>query len=110
MDWFAFGWPSRVFGGYDVEYAGVELFSDSGTILLSTLDPEEIYQKEQKHFILYGPRFKIPVRSLQYPVVLDAPGVAHLGRHILSQVEELRKAEGKQDDTSKGISECLSDF
>jgi hypothetical protein len=77
MNWLAFGWPSDLLGGYNIQYAGITLYSDQDSILLETLDPEEIVQRDKRHYLLYGRRFKIPVNSFRYPVVLDAPGIVN---------------------------------
>ncbi|MGE0614666.1 MAG: hypothetical protein AB7P04_03420 [Bacteriovoracia bacterium] len=92
-DWIAFGWPSRIFGGYDVLYAGMSAFSTEGTVILQTLDPPEIFEQEHRHFILYGPRFKIPLRTSRYPVVLDASGLGNLGRYLAKQIENLQRIQ-----------------
>lgn len=88
---FAFGWPSRAFGGYDVDYAGISMFSADGTILLETLDPKEVYQTQQRHFILYGNRFKMPLESRQYPVILDATAVGNFVHRIINTLSAMRE-------------------
>lgn len=89
---FAFGWPSRVFGGYDVDYAGISMLSTDGAIMLETLDPKEVYQKQEKHFILYGNRFKMPLESHQYPVILDATVVGNFVHRVVNTLTTLRKS------------------
>ena len=80
-DWLAFGWPSRFLGGYDVQYAGVSVFSNEGMILLETLDPPEM-AKLGKHFFLYGPRFKMPLKSSHYPLIADNTAMGNMARRM----------------------------
>lgn len=88
-NWLAFGWPSRVFGGYDVDYAGISLFSKDGSILVETLDPDKILSQERKHFILYGTRFKIPLQITRYPLVMDASAFSNFVHHMFVQLTAL---------------------
>ncbi len=98
--WIAFGWFSDLLGGYNVNYAGLTLYSSRGSILLGTLDPEETVQRQRKRFFLKGPRFKIPLESSRYPVVLDAPRVANFTRHILRTLEALKEQKAGTNGTS----------
>ena len=100
-NWLAFGWPSRVFGGYDIDYFGLSAFSAEGAILVETLDPPKIFEKERQHFILYGPRFKIPLKSARYPLVVDATAMNNFVRHMYQQFDTLKKngsPENEKDD------------
>jgi hypothetical protein len=99
--WLAFGWPSALLGGYDVDYAGVHIRSEDGYIHLETLDPAtdaDPYNSHQKHFILYGRRFKIPLKSSRYPLILDAPAFATFVHHMIGDIENLAKK--KKGDTA----------
>ncbi len=87
--WFSFGWPSRFFGGYNVDFVGLTLLSKDGTILLETLDPPELFEKERKHYILYGPRFRMPLNSDRYPVVLDAAGMGSFVRNTSKSIQAM---------------------
>jgi hypothetical protein len=98
-DWFAFGWPSRVFGGYDVDYAGIAVRSKDGYITLETLDPPAIFAKERKHFILYGSRLKMPLRSRKYPLIVDATAIANFARHMSYQLGNLAAKGDKPEET-----------
>ncbi len=102
--WLAFGWPSRLLGGYDISYAGVHLRSEDGYIHLETLDPAEPVSESssnnshQKHFILYGRRFKIPLKSSRYPLILDAPAMGNFVHRMFERIQELAKS--KKGETS----------
>jgi|GEM_PF-3772085 len=98
LNWFIFKWPSRLLGGYDVNYAGISLYARDGSILLETLDPPKVVASEGKHFILYGGRFKMPLRSSNYPVVLDTTGVGNFAQRMIKQLETISKKT--QDDRS----------
>lgn len=92
--WLAFGWPSRLLGGYDIDYAGVHIRSEDGYIHLETLDPvtdSDPYNPQQKHFILYGRRFKIPLKSSRYPLILDAPAMGNYVHQMFGMIQELAK-------------------
>lgn len=92
--WLAFGWPSRLLGGYDIDYAGVHIRSEDGYIHLETLDPvseSDPYNPRQKHFILYGKRFKIPLNSSRYPLILDAPAMGNYVHQMFGIIQELAK-------------------
>lgn len=102
--WMAFGWPSVMLGGYNIYFAGISIFSSDGSILLETLDPEDIIQSEKKHFILYGPRFKMPLRSKNYPLVLDAPAMASFVQHIKRRLASLKKNESEEKPNEKSSS------
>jgi hypothetical protein len=102
-DWLAFGWPSRLIGGYNIDYAGIGATSTGGTIMLTTLDPPEITKYTRKHFILYGQRFKIPLVSATYPLVLDAPAMDGFVHRMLQTLSQLSLA--KQEKTHAEITE-----
>ncbi len=91
--WLAFGWPSRLFGGYDIHYAGVELASDAGLLEVKTLDPPDIFEKERKRYLIFGPRFKMPLKSSQYPLILDATSISNFARRLFIQLDRLRSKE-----------------
>ncbi len=111
-DWLAFGWPSRIFGGYDVWYAGIKVISADGIIVLETLDPPALQQKG-KHFILYGPRFEIPLKSSHYPFVADATAMSNYLRLMALQLGGLRKNKPEpsvskaQEKNDENDSACL---
>lgn len=99
--WMMFGWPSRVFGGYDVQYAGISVQSADGVIVVETLDPPELFEQTRKHFILYGPRFKMPIRSIQYPLVLDATAMSNFVHQMVTRFTSL-----KGDEQNETIDQC----
>jgi hypothetical protein len=94
-----FGKLYALTGGYDLRYAGISLFSRNGSILLQTLDPPDVLQTENgKHFVLYGRRVKMPIRSSKYPVVLDSTALGNFIRKLSSNAEQVLKtkdAEGE---------------
>jgi hypothetical protein len=99
--WLAFGWPSALLGGYDIDYAGVHIRSEDGYIHLETLDPvtdADPYNSHQKHFILYGRRFKIPLKSSRYPLILDAPAMGNYVHQMFGVIQNLAKK--KKGDTA----------
>lgn len=104
VKWYAFGTPRYIFGGYDIDYAGVKLRSEDGVVELETLDPPEIYKKEKKRFILYGASimdrvpvigavawggFRVPIQSPRYPVLMDAPAIANYIRQLTERLKAL---------------------
>jgi hypothetical protein len=93
--WLMFGWPSRVFGGYDVHYAGIKATSENGTIVVETLDPEKVVRETRKHFVLYGPRFKMPLKSIQYPVLIDATAMANFVHQLTRTLKSIQEAKGE---------------
>jgi hypothetical protein len=108
VDWFAFGWPSSVFGGYNVNYAGISLYGVDGAILVSPL-------REGQPYLLYGPRFKIPLRGNRFPIVVDAYAMSNFMRRLHAQIENLRNSRenttsqpGK--DPTDESKECFVDF
>lgn len=105
--WVAFGWPSRVLGGFDVDYAGITMSSVDGYIRVETLDPAEVVARERKHFILYGPRFKMPLRTSKYPLIVDAPAMGNFVSQVIAQLQAIsnRKAQLKEEGNENGRSE-----
>jgi hypothetical protein len=93
-NWLAFGWPSRVFGGYDVLYAGASVFSSEGSILLETLDPRPA---GGEHYLLYGPRFRIPLKSSHYPLVMDATSMGNFIRQMSITLKGLAKQKAERE-------------
>ena len=93
--WLAFGWPSRVFGGYDVDYAGISIYSHEGSILVETLDPEAALKRDGRHYIIYGKRFRMPLQTYSYPLVVDATAMGNFVRHIGEQLHALAEAKHK---------------
>ncbi len=103
INWLAFGWPSEIIGGYNIKYAGLSVYSSGQSLLVETLDPAEIVEQEKKRFILYGRRFKIPLKSVTYPVVLDVSGMLALFRHILWQLEGLKQSQTTQEQSQDPV-------
>ncbi len=83
--WLAFGWPSRVFGGYDVNYLGIRAFSEGGSILVETLD------SGREHFVLKGDRFKMPLHSQHYPLIMDATALGNFVRQVAKQLDTIAR-------------------
>jgi hypothetical protein len=86
-----FGWVSRRLGGYDVAYAGLSLYSQDGTTLVETHDPPDILWAFKKHYIFWGRRFKMPLNSPHYPVVVDQTGVGIYTRGMMAYLQTLAK-------------------
>lgn len=108
-NWLAFGWPSRVFGGYDVDYAGISVVSADGALLVETLDPPDVVKKERRHFILYGSRFKMPLKSSQYPLIADATAMGNFVRHVFKQLKQIsNKKEKSKNETPNEDPPCLA--
>ena len=108
VDWFAFGWPSRVFGGYNVNYAGISLYGVDGAILVSPL-------REGQPYLLYGPRFKIPLRGNRLPIVVDAYAMSNFTRRLHAQIENLRNSRENTSsqpgkDPTDESKDCFVDF
>ncbi|MBC7396972.1 MAG: hypothetical protein H7333_05970 [Bdellovibrionales bacterium] len=102
--WLMFGWPSRVLGGYDVNYAGIKLTSEEGRIIVETLDTPAIFAKERKHFVLYGPRFKMPLRNPNYPLLIDATSMSNFVHQLMVQLGSIKKKkEGSLEDEDAPI-------
>jgi len=91
--WLMFGWPSHVFGGYDVYYAGLKLTSENGHIIVETLDKPGIFELEQKHFVLYGKRFKMPLRNTTYPLIVDAASMSNFVHQLLTQLQSIQQSK-----------------
>jgi hypothetical protein len=105
--WLAFGLPSKLLGGYDIGYAGVHIHSEDGFIRLETLDPAsdatssgpDLNETHQKHFILYGRRFKIPLNSSRYPLILDGPAMGNYVHQMFGVIQSLsKKKKGEPQD------------
>ena len=96
MRWFAFGWPSDLIGGFNIHYAGLNFYSKSGSILVESLDPPDVVRSQGNHFLLYGPRFRIPINSVSYPVVLDAPGFSQFVSHVYYQLIGLQQSQSQE--------------
>jgi hypothetical protein len=98
--WAMFGWPSHLLGGYDVYYAGLKLTADDGHIIVETIDKPGIVESERKHFVLYGPRFKMPLQSSTYPLVVDAASMSNFVHQLVTQLQLIRlKKEASQNET-----------
>ena len=102
-DWFVFGLFKKLFGGYDIDYGGISLYSSDGAILLETLDPESSFDaatgdlvKSQKHYILYGKSFKMPINNSHYPIVLDAASMSNHVKNWVDAVEEMIAAKAEK--------------
>jgi hypothetical protein len=107
----AFGWFSRFLGGYNIKYAGLSLTAIDDAILLETLDPEWMVKNNGQRYLLYGTRFKIPLKSFRYPVVLDAPGLTNFVLHVQSVLSELgKKAKSSANQTTKGESDVAKEY
>jgi hypothetical protein len=102
--WFMFGWPSHLLGGYDVYYAGIKLDSQDGKILVQTLDPDAILKEERKHFVLYGPRFKMPIKAPTYPLLLDATAMSNFVHQFFQQLVAMKAEKDAQKEKTSGES------
>ena len=69
-------------------------------MILETLDPPEIFEKTGKHFILYGRRFMMPLRTSHYPLVADAAAMSNFVRHMLLQIEQIRSGKTQESDAN----------
>ena len=101
VSWFSFGWPSRIVGGFDLYFFGLSLFSHGGSILMEVLDPQNLPDSlalahKQKHYILYGNRFKIPLNSANYPVLIDAAAVSNYVSRLDRMFQNLAQAKKKK--------------
>jgi|GEM_PF-3080537 len=105
--WLMFGWLPHLIGGYDVYYAGFAMTSEDGLIRLETLDLPSIYEKTQKHFFLYGPRFKMPLKASEYPLIVDATSMSNFVHRMLMWLEHLQ--DQKRDQKTKGDFENEND-
>ncbi|HUP57959.1 MAG TPA: hypothetical protein VM598_10940, partial [Bdellovibrionota bacterium] len=122
--WFFFGWPAHLVFGYDVKYAGISAYSKDGNILLETLDPMDPRDRNaacgENHFILCGTRFKIPLKSSSYPVLIDNTAMFSFlkkrGEYLLEfaaakqrerEALEAKKAPKKESDADDGSKACL---
>lgn len=101
--WFMFGWPKRVTGGYDLYYAGVKLKSQDGLIQLETLDQKKFFSEEDhrqdRHFILNGFSFKMPINSRRYPVIMDSTATGNLARKMFLRLSSIAQSESKDSET-----------
>jgi hypothetical protein len=108
--WLAFGWPSHLLGGYDIYFFGISLFSHQGGILLQVLDQPDLspfltdrdkndilYNQKQNHYILYGRRFKIPLNSYRYPMVVDATTVSNYVHGVIENFANLAAAKKRKE-------------
>ena len=102
-NWMAFGFPSRMLGGFDIWFVGISLFSRDGHILMEVLEPPDLpisvaNEHKQNHYILYANRFTIPLKTSQYPVVVDATAVSnyvHSAALKLLKLRQIKKAKEK---------------
>lgn len=100
--WLAFGLPRRIFGGYDVDYAGISLLSREGVIILETHDPEETQKSHpEDHNLLSGPRIKMPLRLAKYPLVVDAIALSNYIRQMTQQLENLGQAQAERENQAR---------
>ena len=103
-----FGWMSRKLGGFDLKYAGLSLFADNGKILLETHDPPDLYRVLKKHYIFWGRRFKMPLSSSTYPVVMDQMGLTRVLMVMSDQIKAL--AEKNKAENNQTYEETSNDF
>ncbi len=105
VKWANFGWPSQIFGGYDITYAGFKLSSYEGSIVLETLDSPEALKNDQNHYILYGPRVRIiPIQNSKYPYVMDLTSLSNYARSLSERFSALdlqsKEREEKPDEAT----------
>ena len=70
---------------------------------------EKNRKKIEKHYILKGNRFKIPLGSESYPVVLDSYGLQAFVTQVLSQIEAIKNQEGGSENGSNETDLKLND-
>ena len=99
-NWVAFGWPARLFGGYDVDYFGISAFSTDSVILVETLDPPGT-KKTDDHYILRGMRFKIPLKTPRYPLVVDAVFMSNYIHTLLGNLHHVSTANAEEQQKIK---------
>ncbi|MBL7713844.1 MAG: hypothetical protein JNL01_00160 [Bdellovibrionales bacterium] len=75
-EWFLFGLPSQLAGGYDVTRAGVKVRLDEGSIVLETTDPEDLpvngVYPDRKRMLIDSGMFDFVLKTSRYPAVMDA--------------------------------------
>ena len=99
-NWVAFGWPARLFGGYDVDYFGISAFSTDSVILVETLDPPGT-KKTDDHYILHGMRFKIPLKTPRYPLVVDAVFMSNYIHTLMGNLHHVSTANAEEQQKTK---------
>jgi hypothetical protein len=111
-NWLAFGGVSRWLG-YNVDYAGISAYSTNGSILVETLDPEEDNIEDRRaneHYILFGPRFRMPIVSKNYPLLIDAPAISNFVRQVMAQLQamaENAEEQKEENQNEKKPTPCL---
>lgn len=97
-DWLAFGLPMKLMGGYNVQYAGFDLVSSGGYILLETHDPPEQVKEDPKHhhYLLSGKNFKMPLRSSHYPLVVDATAMSNYVHQMIVQFGKIDQSKAEK--------------
>jgi hypothetical protein len=111
--WMAFGGVTRfLLGDFGVWFAGIEMFSHDGSILVETLGPPDVppdlvQEQKQNHYVLYGRRFKIPMATPHYPIVVDAPAVSNALHRMAEQIIGLRqKKNAKEKQNARKQMDC----
>jgi len=103
--WLIFDWPSRILGDYSIHFAGISATSKNGLIELSSHTPDDILKEEKgTHYLLHSSRFKIPIRSEDHPVRIDAVAMSNFLKKVSEQLASL-----KQDGTSDQERTAASD-
>lgn len=84
--WTVFGFPSDVFGGWDIDEAGMKVTSKDGDVIVETTTSEKVAREEGgQRYIIYakpvgiklGPldltksRVKVPLKTARYPLIMD---------------------------------------
>lgn len=92
--------PGIFLPDFSVQYAGLSLYSKEGVILLETMDPPEQVRSSDTRYILKGPRFKIELKSTEYPVLIDAYAMSNQTRIMVNYLKGLRTktGEGEEND------------
>lgn len=85
VNWYFFGLPRKILGGYDVDSAGIHLKGADGFIHVTTVEKPDVFKKEGKHFILYSNRVKMPLNSARYPLIVDATAMGNYVRRMMVQ-------------------------
>ncbi|MCC7440472.1 MAG: hypothetical protein IT285_02500 [Bdellovibrionales bacterium] len=121
LGWLAFDVPDFFFPGFKLDWAGLNLTSRDGMVILEDHTPQEFVERRGQRFFMYGPRVKVPLNASTYPVVLDAHALANYTRMMaayFATIQEESRAreaasqpgENSSDTDDKGDSDaCLPD-
>lgn len=98
---------SQILGDYGIDYAGLQAKTQNSFVVLTTFDPPQTVKDGSIHYLLNGPRIKMPVSSRTYPIVLSRSGWAGFVSYFIEQLQSIMADDSSSEEPPQKAEPCF---